>query len=99
MRTVMEMFAFVRSVRSGNWKLHLVALKLFTKYFFAHDENWNWIVNKKGEVPFCRIGGDNALERLSRSMKVSEGLVGITLNASARTKVFSLCSEAYEINS
>lgn len=31
---------------------------------------------------------DNALEHLNRSMKVSGELVGITLNASARTKFF-----------
>jgi len=34
---IMEMFAFIRSVRSGNWKLHLITLEQFTKYFFAHD--------------------------------------------------------------
>ena len=47
------------------------------------------MVNKNQEVPFCAVGGDNTLEHLNRSMKVSGGLVGITLNASARTK-FSL---------
>ena len=34
---IMEMFVFIRSVRSGNWKLHLITLEQFTKYFFAHD--------------------------------------------------------------
>ena len=34
------------------------------------------------------VGGDNALQRLDCSMKVSGGLVGITLNASAQTKFF-----------
>ena len=43
----------------------------------------NWVVNKKKEVPFCAVGGDTALEHLNRSMKVSGGLVGITLNESA----------------
>ena len=27
----------IRSVQSGNWKLHLITLEQFTKYFFAHD--------------------------------------------------------------
>ena len=38
MRTVMEMFAFIQAVRSGDWKLHVIALELFTKYFFVHDK-------------------------------------------------------------
>ena len=33
----MEMFAFIESVWSGNWKLHLITLEQFTKYFFAHS--------------------------------------------------------------
>ena len=32
------MLAFVRSVRTGNWDLHLLSLRSFTKYFFAHDK-------------------------------------------------------------
>ena len=28
---------FVRAVRTANWQLHLQALELFSKYFFAHD--------------------------------------------------------------
>ena len=32
------------------------------------------------EAPFCAVGADNALEHKHRSMKVSGGLVGITLN-------------------
>ena len=35
MRMVLEM-TFIRAVRTGDWKLHLEALELFTKYFFAH---------------------------------------------------------------
>ena len=50
--------------------------------------NGNWVVNKTQPVPFCAVGGDNALEHLNRSMKVSGGLVGFTLNANARTKFF-----------
>ena len=53
--------------------------------------NENWVVNKTQPVPFCAVGGDNALEHLNRSMKVSGGLVGFTLNANARTKFFFHC--------
>jgi len=34
-RMVMEMLTFIRAVRTGDWKLHLKAPELFTKYFFA----------------------------------------------------------------
>lgn len=37
MRMVLEMLMFVRAVRTANWELHLKALKIFPKYFFAHD--------------------------------------------------------------
>ena len=39
------------------------------------------------------IGPDNALEHLNRSMKVTGGLVGITLNPSARAKFFLIAPE------
>ena len=35
---VMEMLAFIRSVRTGDWSLRLITLEMFTKYFFAHDK-------------------------------------------------------------
>ena len=44
-------------------------------------------------MSFCAIGADNALEHQNRSMKVSRGLVGITLNESARTKFFLIAPE------
>ena len=44
-------------------------------------------------VPFCALGADNALEHVNRSMKVSGGLVGITLNPSARAKLFLISPE------
>ena len=28
---------FQRAVRTGDWKLHLTSLEMFTKYFFAYD--------------------------------------------------------------
>lgn len=39
---------------------------------------------QNGMVPFCGLGADKALEHVNRSTKVSGGLVGITLNPSAR---------------
>ena len=38
MHMVFIMFAFVRSVRTGNWDLHLLSLRSFTKHVFAHDK-------------------------------------------------------------
>lgn len=122
MRMVMEMMSFIRAVRTGNWALHLEALQLFTKYFFAHDrlhyarmiplylaemqklpesdpeiyeefQKGNWVVNKNSGVPFCALGADHALEHVNRSMKISGGLVGITLNPNARTKYFLIAPE------
>ena len=37
MGMVLEMLMFIRAVLTANWKLHLEALEIFTKYFFAHD--------------------------------------------------------------
>ena len=31
------MITFIRAVRTGDWDLHLEALRLFLKNFFAHD--------------------------------------------------------------
>ena len=53
----------------------------------------NWVGNKNEEVPFCAIGADHALEHINHAMKVSGGLVGITLNASAHTKFFLIAPE------
>ena len=53
----------------------------------------NWVVNKNPNTPFCALGADNALEHINRSMKVSGGLVGITLNPSARVKFFLIAPE------
>ena len=122
MQMVLEMLLFIRSVRIGDWELHLMALETFTRYFFAHDRlnyacmipvyladmkslqksdasiydeflQGNWVVNKNPYVPFCSIGADHGLEQINRAMKVSGGLVGITLNPSARTKFFLISPE------
>ena len=53
----------------------------------------DWVVNKNSQVPFCALGADHALEQVNRSMKVSGGLVGITLNPHARTKFFLIAPE------
>ena len=53
----------------------------------------NWVVNKNLKVPFCVIGADHALEHINRSMKVSGGFVSITLNPTARTKIFLAAPE------
>ena len=44
-------------------------------------------------MPFCAVGPDNAMEHVNRSMKVSGGLVGITLNANACRKYFLIAPE------
>ena len=122
MRMVMEMLTFIKSVRTGDWDLHLIASEKFTKYFFAHDQinyarmmpvyiaemdslkltnpdiikefqQGNWVVNKNSEVSFCALGADHALEHINRSMKVTGGLVGITLNANVRDKFFLIAPE------
>ena len=59
----------------------------------AEFQNGNWAVNKNALVPFCRLGADHALKHVNRSMKVSRGLVGITLNPSARAKFFLISPE------
>ena len=119
--TIMEMLQFIRAVHTGDWKLHLQALEVFTKYF-VHDRlnyaqmvplylaemdslpatdpdvyaeflSGNWVVNKNSNIPFCALGADHALEHVNRSMKVHGGLVGITLNQTARNKFFLIAPE------
>ena len=60
---------------------------------YQEFQNGNWVVNKNEKVAFCAVGADNALEHVNRSMKVSGGLIGITLNPSARTKYFLIAPE------
>ena len=56
--------------------------------FYQEFMNGNWIVNKNPNVPFCCLGAEHGLQPVNRMMKVSGGLVGITLNASARNRFF-----------
>ena len=107
MQMILEMTMYIRSVRTGDWNMHIKSTELLVKYFFAHDKqnyarllpiyladmkalersdpdiwtefmNGNWVVNKS-RIPFCAIRADHALEQVNRSMKVSGGLIGITL--------------------
>ena len=52
----------------------------------------NFTVNKT-KIPFCVIGVDQALEHVNRMMKVSGGIVGITLNPSECTHFFLTAPE------
>lgn len=52
----------------------------------------NFVVNKN-KVSFCSIGPDHGIEHENRWMKVSGGLIGITLNESARTRLFLIAPE------
>ena len=114
MQMVVVRLQFTRSVRTGDWNLHLLSTKTFVKYYFAHSKlnyprmlpvyladmealkqsdaeiygeflSGNWVVSKNQHVPYCAVGADYALEHINRSMEVSAGLVGITLNLSACT--------------
>lgn len=60
---------------------------------YQEFQNDNWVVNKNAKVAFCAVGADNELEHVNRSMKVSGGLIGITLNPTARTKYFLIAPE------
>jgi hypothetical protein len=71
----------------------MASLKDTDPRLYEEFSNGNLVVNKNQEVPFCAVGGDNALEHLNCSIKVSGGLVGIMLNASARTKFFLIAPE------
>lgn len=44
-------------------------------------------------MPFCAIGPDHGIEHVNRSMKVSGGLVRITLNEAARSRFFLVAPE------
>ena len=53
MRMVMEMMTFVRTVRTGDWALHLEALQAFIKYYCVHD-----MFNYARMIPECIPGRD-----------------------------------------
>lgn len=47
----------------------MASLKDTDPCLYEEFTNGNWVVNKNQEVPFCAIGGDNALKHLNRSVK------------------------------
>lgn len=69
------------------------SLKASDREIYEEFIQGNWVVNKNAQVPFCTVGADNALEHTNCSMKVSGGLVGITLNEAAWTKFFLIAPE------
>lgn len=75
--------------------LYLAEMKALqeTDYdIWSEFSNGNFVVNKN-EIPFCAIGPDHAIEHSNRWMKVSGGLTGITLNASAKSRLFFTAPE------
>ena len=71
----------------------MAKLKETDPEIYEEFQQGNWVVNKNSSVSFCAVGADNALEHVNRSMKVSGGLIGITLNPNARTKYFLIAPE------
>lgn len=69
------------------------SLKTTESALYAEFLNGNWVVNKNPDVPFCAVGADHALEHINRSLKVSGGIVGITLNPAALRKFFMVAPE------
>ena len=69
-----------------------IKLKDSESTVYAEFLQGNWVVNKN-PLPFQAVGADHALEHINRAMKVSGGLVGITLNPSARTKFILIAPE------
>lgn len=56
----------------------------------------HWVV-RKSQIAFTAIGCDHALEHVNRVLKGEGGLVGITRNASARTRHFLIQDEIFRI--
>lgn len=69
------------------------SLKTSASEAYSEFLEGNWVVNKNSYVPFCAAEADHGLEQINRSMKVSGGLAGITLNPSARAKFFLIAPE------
>lgn len=76
----------------------MAALREAEKDIYQEFLEGNWVVNKNSHVSFCAIGADHALEHINRSMKVAVGLVGITLDPSARTKFFLIAPEVARLS-
>ena len=63
------------------------ALKNTDSDIWTEFNNGNFVINKN-KIPFCSIGPDHGIEHENRWMKVSGGLIGITLNESACNRLF-----------
>ena len=50
-------------------------------------------MNKNSDAAFCAVGADHTLEDINGLLKVSGGLIGITLHTSARNKLFHISPE------
>ena len=64
----------------------------------TYPEIWSEFSNEnlfaiKYTIPFCAIGPDHALQQINRWMKVTRGLVGITLNKNARNRFFLISAD------
>ena len=59
---------------------------------WSEFSNGNWVAIKN-TIPFCAIRPDHALEHINRWMKVTRGLVGITLNKNARKRFFLISAD------
>lgn len=51
MQIAMAMLQFIRSVKTGDWTLHLTATKSFVKHFFAHSK-LNYVSSNDSSLPF-----------------------------------------------
>ena len=71
----------------------IASLETSDPEIYAEFIQGNWVVNKNLSVPFCALGADHGLEHINRSMKVTGGLVGISLNPSSRSKFFLIAPE------
>lgn len=60
----------------------MIALSVDDQRTWTFFEEGNFSVNKSN-VPFCAIGVDHAMEQENKSMKISGGITGLTLNQTA----------------
>ena len=86
-----DMFNYARMIPV--YLAEMAKLKETDPEIYEEFQQGNWVVNKNSSVSFCAVGADNALEHVNCSMKVSGGLIGITLNPNARTKYFLIAPE------
>ena len=88
------------SSHSTGWNMPELFQSTFLIWSTSKNKSWIWtefpqgnFVVNKSDIPFCAIGPDHGIEHVNRSMKVSGGLVGITLNEAARSRFFLVAPE------